>query len=189
MSSIAAAWQSGAPPDHALVERMLAAAPHRGAKFSLLSIGWAVLGVSNGEGQWWASLGGSGRWACAIHGPVDNARELCELVGEKEVATALAALVAQKGVDALDLIRGTFAGVVTNGQDLICFRDHLGGRPLFFRQERARAFVATEAKQILAGAGMQRQPDLSAIELMFYRGIGPEAAVKGVSRVFYGETV
>ena len=168
---------------------MLVVAPHRGPQFSFLSIGWVVLGASNGEGQWWASLGLSGRWACAIHGPVDNAKELCELAGEREVAAALAALVAQKGVDALDLIRGTFAGVVTNGQDLICFRDHLGGRPLFFRQESARAFVATEAKQVLAGAGIQRQPDLSAIELMFYRGIGPEAAVKGVSRVFYGETV
>lgn len=189
MSSIAAAWQSGTPPEQALVEAMLAAAPHRGAQFTFLSTGWVVLGVSNGNSQWWASLGKSGRWACAIHGPVDNATELCELAGEDEVASALAALVTQKGVDALDLIRGNFAGVVTNGQDLICFRDHLGGRPLFFRQESARAFVATEAKQILAGAGIPRQPDLSAIEMMFYRGIGPEAAVKGVSRVFYGETV
>ncbi|HJU81653.1 MAG TPA: asparagine synthase-related protein [Acidimicrobiia bacterium] len=189
MSSIAAAWQSGTPPEHALVERMLTAAPHRGAQCTFLSTGWVVLGVSNGQGQSWASLGESGRWACAIHGPVDNARELCELGGEREVATALAALVARKGADALDLVRGTFAGVVTNGQELICFRDHLGGRPLFFRQESSRLFVATEAKQVVAGAGIQRQPDLAAIELMFYRGIGPEAAVKGVSRVFYGETV
>ena len=189
MSSIAAAWQSGTPPEQALVERMLAAAPHRGDQFTFLSTGSVVLGVSNGNSQWWASLGKSGLWACAIHGPVDNAKHLCELAGEEEVASALAALVTQKGVDALDLIRGNFAGVVTNGQDLLCFRDHLGGRPLFFRQESTRTFVATEAKQILAGAGIPRQPDLSAIEMMFYRGIGPEAAVKGVSRVFYGETV
>ncbi|MGH8925087.1 MAG: asparagine synthase-related protein [Acidimicrobiia bacterium] len=190
MSSIAAAWQSGAPPAVTVVDRMLSAAPHRGAEHTFISIGQVSLGASNGEGPAWATLGGGQGWACAVHGPVDNSDELSSMAGEgANVAVAIATLVARKGALALDLIRGAFAGVVTDGRDLICFRDHLGGRPLFFRHERARGFVATEAKQVVAGAGIDRQPDLSAVELMFYRGIGPEAAVKGVSRVFYGETV
>lgn len=168
---------------------MLAAAPHRGSVRSFLSIGQVTLGISNGDFTW-ATVGAEEAWACAVIGPVDNADELGRLAGRgSNVAESIAALVARQGTYALDLLRGTFAGVVTDGRELICFRDHIGGRPLFFRQERDRGFVATEAKQVIAGAGVSRQPDLSAIEMMFYRGIGPEAAVKGVSRVFYGETV
>ena len=190
LSSIAAAWQSGAPPTEMVVGRMLRAAPHRGGEHTFLSHGQVTLGASCGEDPTWAELGEGQGWACAIHGPVDNSEDLRHLAGGNgNVATAIASLVGRKGAIALDLIRGAFAGVVTDGRDLICFRDHLGGRPLFFRQERDRGFVATEAKQVLAGAGLSREPDLAAIELMFYRGIGPEAAVKGVSRVFYGQTV
>lgn len=169
---------------------MLAAAPHRGDNYAFLSLGSVSLGVSNSSGPQWAQIGSSTGWACAVQGPVDNAEELCKLAGSaKNVAVAVAHLVSRMGKRALDLLRGSFAGVVTDGQDLVCFRDHLGGRPLFFRHEGPGTFVATEPKQIVAGAELKREPDLAAIELMFYRGIGPESALKGVSRVFYGETV
>lgn len=172
------------------MQRMLATAPHRGDNYVFLSLGNVSLGVSNSSGPQWAQVGASEAWACAVQGPVDNADELCKLAGNpKNVAIAVANLVSRRGNRALDLLRGSFAGVVTDGQDLVCFRDHLGGRPLFFRHGDFATFVATEAKQIVAGAELKREPDLAAIELMFYRGIGPESALKGVSRVFYGETV
>jgi asparagine synthase (glutamine-hydrolysing) len=173
-----------------VIERMLAAAPHRGQADGYVTLGNVTLGTSNTDRASWASLGSAGGWACAIHGPVDNAADLCQLADNAgNVAVALATLVAREGKIAVDRLRGAFAGVATDGRDLICFRDHIGGRPLFFRHEDTDGWVATEAKQVLAGAGLKREPDLDAIQLMFYRGIGPDAAVKGVSRVFYGEIV
>lgn len=190
LSSIAAAWSSGGPTERSVIERMLAASPHRGRAYDYLTLGSVMLGTSNTDRAPWASLGSADGWACAIHGPVDNARELSELAGGVvNVATALSSLIAREGKMAVDRLRGAFAGVATDGRELICFRDHIGGRPLFFRHEDAQGWVGTEAKQVLAGANHKREPDLPAIELMFYRGIGPEAAVKGVSRVFYGEIV
>jgi asparagine synthase (glutamine-hydrolysing) len=191
LSSIAAAWtSSGLPPEPSVIERMLAASPHRGRAYAYVTLGNAILGTSNTDRASWASLGLAGGWACAINGPVDNAGELCELAdGAGNVASALSALLAREGKNAVDRLRGAFAGVATDGRYLICFRDHIGGRPLFFRHEDAQGWVASEAKQVLAGAGRKREPDLDAIELMFYRGIGQDAAVKGVRRVFYGEIV
>ena len=189
MSSVVAIWGQPAPPVSSAY-RMLAAAPHRGSGHDLLSHGNVVLGAGNLPGESWAVLGAHGGWACALHGPIDNFPELHALVPLAATpAAAVAGLFAERGADAVDLLRGTFAGVATDGQTIYCFRDHLGGRPLFYRQRPQGTWVATEAKQVAAGAGLSRQPDLDAVQLMFYRGVGPDSAIKGVQRVFYADVV
>ena len=72
------------------------------------------------------------------------------------------------GVNAPSLMRGAFSGIVTDGQKIWCFRDHLGLRPLFYRDESKAFFVATEPKQIIAGARLSREPDMEALEQIFY---------------------
>ena len=188
MSSIAAASGREETPALDSISRMLAAAPHRGPAGAMLAHGMVILGITNGPVPW-ASLGTAEGWACAIHGPIDNADALGTSDYGGNVASAIAFLFSKHGPAAADHLRGAFAGVATDGQQVICFRDHLGGRPLFFRQDSERTWVATEAKQVVAGAGMSRQPDLEAIESMFYRGTSDQSAVKGVSRVYPAQTV
>jgi asparagine synthase (glutamine-hydrolysing) len=74
---------------------------------------------------------------------------------------------------------------VTDGRGLWCIRDHLGIRPLFYRDDPKAFFAATEAKQVLAGADIGREPNLEVLERIFY-GRMPEdmpSAYKGVSRL------
>jgi asparagine synthase (glutamine-hydrolysing) len=167
---------------------MLQAAPHRGIPGATIRQGNVLIGVSTTDGGW-SSIGQSANWVAAIHGPIDNAAELGDHQPHLGVATSLAGLFARFGLKALDQLRGAFAGIVTDGERLFCFRDHLGSRPLFYRATSEHAWVATEAKQVVAGAGLRSEPDLDAIQQMFYRGTSEDSALKGVSRVFPSECV
>lgn len=74
---------------------------------------------------------------------------------------------------------------MTDGRAVWCFRDHLGFRTLFFREEREVFVAATEAKQVVEGAGLARQPDLEVLESIFYGDYGDDtpSALRGVSRL------
>jgi len=43
---------------------------------------------------------------------------------------------------------------VTDGRTLWCSRDHLGFQTSFYRDDPEALVVATEAKQVVAGAGI-----------------------------------
>ena len=84
-----------------------------------------------------------------------------------------------------EVLRGAFAVIVSDGSRLWCFRDHLGFGTLFYRAEREAIYVATEAKQVVAAAGIPWQPDLDVATAIFHRENDDETpcAVRGVSRL------
>ena len=165
MGSIAVVHHTSATPDGGAVERALRAAPHRGEELDVRTVGSVSLGVSNAaelRDAWLASADGH---AAVVTGTLDNAAEL-GLAGDPAVA-ALAAFDAW-GEDAPARLRGVFAGAWTDGTKLVVFRDHLGLAPLFHRESADGLVAATEGKQVAAGAGIAREPDVEAVEAMFF---------------------
>jgi asparagine synthase (glutamine-hydrolysing) len=152
--------------------------------------GVVALGVSNESGftdSWIAAEEGG---AAALTGALDNKAEVdAELarVGHPvpdggPAATVLAAFGAW-GEAAPARFRGMFAGVWTDGASALVFRDHLGLAPLHHREDDGTFVAATEAKQVAAGAGIAREPDVESAEAMFFgRFDSRHTMVKGVSR-------
>jgi asparagine synthase (glutamine-hydrolysing) len=175
----------------ALLERMLGASPHRGSAFKHRALGDVVLGVSNAADRLDSTLASAGELAAAYSGTLLNATELTKTLAEAQCAPACAspagvllAAFRAYGASAANRLRGEFAAVITDGHRLWCFRDHLGIRPLFYRDDHRAFFAATEPKQILAVAAITREPDLEVLEGIFY-GVMPEdmpSAFKGIKR-------
>ena len=65
------------------------------------------------------------------------------------------------------------------------FRDHLGYGLLFYRYDGDGFYAATEAKQVVAGAGIRREPDLDVVEGIFFNSFDDETpcALRGVQRL------
>ncbi|NED95070.1 hypothetical protein G1H11_07060 [Phytoactinopolyspora alkaliphila] len=180
-------------PDPGAVIRMLKAVPHRGSVVQTLESGNAIVAVVGDGERSVSSLGSHGRWACALLGPLDNVADLAadlrlegEPAGQDESARVVAAAFARWGAGAPARLRGAFAGIVSDGDRAWSFRDHIGGRTFFFRDDGRTWWGASEAKQVVAGAGLIRQPDLDAISTTYFRGVSEASALKGVSRLRYG---
>ena len=192
MSSLVAVLSKAAPAEISLVEKMLAAAPHRGTNLHVTTFGSCALGVSNESETIDGTISKDGRLLAAFVGNLDNAVELrtrltelgCALPSCKP-ADLLVAAFEIFGPDAPKYFRGAFSGVVTNGTDLWCFRDHLGFQTLFFRDEPKAFFVATEAKQIIAGTGILKEPNTEVLELLFYGRLTHQTppALRGIERL------
>jgi asparagine synthase (glutamine-hydrolysing) len=166
VGSIAVVHHARSAPDGAAVERALSAAPHRGDALEVRTLGAVSLGISNaGEltDAWIASDDGR---AAVVTGTLDNADEL-GLDGGDPAAQVLAAFDAW-GEDAPARLRGVFSGGWTDGTKLVVFRDQLGLAPLFHRESPDGFVAATEGKQVAAGAGIAREPDVEAVEAMFF---------------------
>src|SRR5438105_8770741 len=82
-------------------------------------------------------------------------------------------------------LRGAFAVLLTDWRRLWAFRDHVGLRPLFYRTEGDRLFVASEAKQVVAGAQIRKEPDVDGLTRLFFGRYLEEApsALRGVRRL------
>jgi len=192
MGSIIGILSRLAPPEIAVGQRMLAAAPHRGSNYVVRIFGNCILGISNTDDFADASISDAGHCMAVWKGQLDNAAELRKrLKGmnasslSNEPADLVALAFKTFGANAPSLMRGAFSGIVTDGRKIWCFRDHLGLRPLFYRDEPNAFFVATEPKQIIAGAHLSREPDPEALERIFY-GRTPAnmpCALKGISRI------
>jgi asparagine synthase (glutamine-hydrolysing) len=191
MGAIAVVLAREARPDQVTVGRMLAASPHRGAAAEHRVCGQAILGVSNHAERADSTIASSGELAAAYSGTLLNVPELTRTLAEAGFppsCTSPAGLLLTAfrafGAKAANRLRGEFAAVITDGQRLWCFRDHLGIRPLFYRDSREVFLAATEPKQILAGAGLSREPNLEVLEGIFY-GRMPEdmpSAYRGINR-------
>jgi len=187
-----------APPDPALARRMLEAAPHRGSCTTLRRVGDCVLGIATRPDFVDERLSSEGPVVAALAGRVDNAAELYRLLADagsvpasSADADVVVAAVRAFGPDAPRRMRGAFAGIVTDGKTLWCFRDHIGFRPLFYRDDRRRLVAASEPRQVVVGAELAEQPDLALLEHMFYGHMPSDApaALKGVARLAQGTTL
>jgi len=134
----------------------------------------------------------------ALSGRLDNAAELYRTLtaaGSPPESPADADVVVAAfrmfGVDAANRMRGAFAGIVTDGRNLWCFRDHIGFRPLFYRDEPRTFYAASEARQIVVGAKLGEEPDLDVLEQMFFGRMVSDtpAALKGVARLAQATTL
>jgi len=186
------------PPDQALARAMLAAAPHRGPITALRTLGDAVVGAANRPGAADETVSVDGPVIAVLSGRLDNAADLrreLAAAGSAPAGPADADIVVAAfrvhGSEAPNRMRGCFAGVVTDGRALWCFRDHVGFRPLFYRDD-PRAFVAaSESRQVVVGAQSSEEPDLDVLVRIFYGDIPADtpAALKGASRLPQGSVL
>ena len=189
MGALAAYLGDSAPPDPAVVRRMLDAVPHRGGKRLTGTHGRCAYGVVfSDELPDAASIAIHDDIAVVVCGSIDNLAELRALLGPaaaESPAAAVHAAFRRFGNTAPNLLRGVFAGVVTDGSSLNVFRDHVGFEPLFIRSEGTTTYVASEIKQVIAGSGIPREPDRSVIEGMLFDNYADDSvcALRGVRRV------
>jgi asparagine synthetase B (glutamine-hydrolysing) len=171
---------------------MLGAAPHRGSQNTVRVVGQCVLGVSNQPGFHDSTISSEGAMAAVLRGHLDNGAELAAKVranghpaASANPADVVVAAFACYGPEAPAHMRGDFTGTFTDGTTLACFRDPIGLRPMFYRDDAQACTVATEAKQVLAGAQLKNEPDLQVVEQIFYgrMSAGFPSALKGVSRL------
>src|SRR4051812_9985244 len=135
MGSLAVAVTPAASADR--VERMLAAAPHRGGAIDAVSAGRVTLGVSNDPAfvdSWTAQSDGL---IAAFSGALDTHSEL------GDPAAAVLALFREHGEAFVERLRGVFAGVVSDGERAWVFRDQFGFRTLFHRRDANGFFAAS----------------------------------------------
>ena len=180
------------PADQTLARAMLAAAPHRGATFALRVRGSCVLGVATRDDFIDASVSADGPIIAALLGRLDNAAELEQALraagapaGSSDHADLVAAAVGLWGLDAPSRMRGSFAGLVSDGTTVWGFRDHLGFRPLFYADGPRRFVAAAESRQVVVGAGLSEEPDLDLLTEMLFGNMPADApaALRGVCRL------
>src|SRR3989441_1077321 len=180
------------PPELALAREMLAAAPPRGSGTTLRVLGNCVLGVANRPDFVDATVSSEGALVAALSGRLDNAAELHQALtaaGSPPESSADADVVVAAfrafGRDAPNRMRGCFAGIVTDGSAVWCFRDHAGFRPLFYRDDPRTFVAASEPRQVVVGAQLSEEPDFDVLERILYGRMPSDtpAALKGVARL------
>jgi asparagine synthase (glutamine-hydrolysing) len=192
MGAVRAVFARAGRPDRRAVDLMHAAAPHRGTDGEVLELGDCMLCVSADSERREAWLAAGDGLAVAFAGALDNLADLArevEAAGTHPVprdpADVVRGLFRIFGEDTPRRLRGTFAVIVTNGSRLWAFRDHLGFKTLFYRDAPDALYVASEAKQVVAGAGLPCEPDPEVVERIFYGRVDDDTpcALKGVRRL------
>jgi asparagine synthase (glutamine-hydrolysing) len=191
VGGIAAVVTRDGEPAQGSVERMLAPVPHRGGVCQTVATGRAVLGIVGRPDRPDASVAVVDGVAAAFTGVLDNAEELAVSLGRhngvdtRSPARLLIDMFRRFGDELPSRLRGTYSAVVTDGQRLVCFRDHLGLDTLFYRRDATGCWVASEAKQVTAGAGIPREPNLDVLEQIFFKDVndGLPSALAGVERL------
>lgn len=198
MGSVIALLSRSGAPDATVARRMLSAAPHRGAAVDLRVCESAILGVSNTVDRTDSVISAEGGIIAAFSGSLDNAADMSRraaAAGFPPVSSNPADIVVSAfrafGPDAPNHLRGVFAGVVTDGRRMWSFRDHLGFGPLFYRDDSRGFLAASEVKQVIAGAGLTREPNMEVLERIFYGRLLQKtpSAFQGVNRVPHATTV
>lgn len=171
--------------------RGLAAAPHRGMDIRLAQQGRFTL-AAGADDLDTVAVGSARGLTVAFVGSLDNAADVAsrlgvatEGAGPPDIVDILAAAFRVWGPEFPGQLRGVFSGAVTDGTTLHAFRDHVGYRPLFYRQDGAGFVAATEAKQVVAAAGIAREPDLDVVSAILFRRLDDESpsALRGVRRL------
>src|SRR5438477_3537819 len=181
MSSFSAslARSGAAEPDRE--RRMLEAAPHRGNRLEVRAVGACTLGVSRRDDDDHTGVSAGGRLVAAFAGRLDNGPELRGALiaagtdpRSDSPADIVEAAYERWGERALARMRGHFAAAVSDGERIWCFRDQVGFRAVYHRSDESGMFFGSEAKQVLAGAGVAREADVDAVEaILFGAGGGP----------------
>jgi asparagine synthase (glutamine-hydrolysing) len=192
MSGLVATRLHTTTPADDIVDRMFAAAPHRGTRLHVLTHGRTIVAACDMTDLDEASVAKHGAVAVAFCGILDNLTELrAELArrGVRPADTTEAAVVAAGwdvwGRDVALRMRGTYTVAASDGEILTCFRDHQGFRSLFYHDGLSGTFVATEVKQVAAGPELPMDPDREIVERIFYADYDDDTptAVRGIQRL------
>ena len=192
MGSISVALFHSGVPDEAVVEEMIRAAPHRGGRTKLIQHGSATLAVATSEDSRGRSPRVDGDIAVALAGTIDNLADVAREAGASGSSTPVpgSGRHPDRGVSGVrhrppPRLRGVFGGVVSDRARIMAFRDHLGFGPVFYRRDARGVFVASEAKQIVAGAGIAEEPDLDVCEEIYFQTYDEStpSALRGVERL------
>ena len=191
MGVLAAILSKSGPTNPETVRAMLAVSRHYGGSVTVATLGDCAIGTLSGSRVVDTELSKEGDWLAAFSGKLDNKEELIASLQSKgrrvsgSCAELVLTLVRDHGVDAPTRMRGVFAALVSDGKELWCFRDQLGWRPLHFHDGPDRFVVASEARQVIVGAGLPREPDIPVLEALFYARLtkSTPSVWKGVERL------
>lgn len=191
MGAISILLSRAGPPDPQAALRMSAAAPHRGGQRTVEVLGNVAVAVTNDPEWVTATLARRNGRLAVFAGALDNDADLrTELrrqgapePADETPAAALLAAFDRWGEEAVSRLRGSFAGAVTDGRTVRCFRDHFGTRPLFYHDAPGAFYAATEVKQVLAGAPITREADLEHLHGVLFGGLSHSTAYRGVERI------
>jgi asparagine synthetase B (glutamine-hydrolysing) len=191
MSGVAGVLGFRELPGASAFTSMLQAIPHRGSQHQIVACGSAILGVASHAEREDASIAEADGYAAAFVGVLDNVQQMeRELFRSdsipRDVTPARLVLEAVRRNPAdVRRLRGAFSAVVTDGERLICLRDHIGFSSLFYRRDDHAAIVGSEAKQVIAGSRISKEPDLDVLESIFYQSYDDAmpCALRGVLRV------
>ena len=184
-----------APPDESIARRALAAVPYSAPEVTLRRLGSCLVGVALQSDLLDGSVSADGPLIAALDGRLDNAAELhqkCLAAGAPPLSSSDADIVVAAfekfGPDVVNRFRGAFAGAVTDGRTVWAFRDHVGFRVLFYRDDPQQFILASDAKSVLAAAQLRAEPDFEVLEAIFFGGLPSHtpSALKGASRVPQG---
>ena len=192
MGSLAAVLFRSSTADEGRVRSMLESAPHRGSSVTTATRGQVVVGISDHADRPEGDVAEGSGLTVAFTGSLDDAPALASArttnrtaPGADGPASAILAGFAAEGEAVIPKLRGVYSAVVTDGERLWAFRDHIGFRTLFHRDEAGAFYLATEAKQVIAGAGIPREPDLDVLGSILFREYDDQtpAALRGVRRL------
>ena len=178
-----------------IVERMLDAAPHRGEERQLASVGRCSIGVINDPDHREATFAARNGLVVAFTGTLDNADDIAQRLsrsngagGAANPAELVLAAFEALGESLPPLLRGNFSCIIGDGERVWAFRDQIGFESLFHREDARGVYLATEAKQVLAGAGVAPEPDIELVEATFYGDVQGATAcpLRGVQRLLPG---
>jgi asparagine synthase (glutamine-hydrolysing) len=171
----------------------LAAAPHRGTRTTLASLGRTTLGVTNDPALADAWIADEGDLVAAVCGDLDEIDELAATLGAQghspadpdDPASAVCAAWRAWGEDTPSRLRGSYAIAVSDGDRVWAFRDHVGYRALSYREDANAVTIASEPKQVIAASGIASEPDLDVLEHVFFTDYDDEtpSALRGVWRL------
>ncbi len=176
------------------LDRMLERSPYRGTSERLvegpLAIGVQTLGRD-------ASMAAVGNWVVAFHGHIGNWDELAygssrAVPRDASNALRMAEAYEDLGDRLFARLRGEWAVLIWNRREkaLLAARDFMGCRPLFWRAGRGSLYVASEVRQVLAGAGCSGEISWDYVRRFAGWEPNPELTVaKGVLRVPPGRLV
>ena len=184
------------PPDESLARRALAAVPYAVPNVQFRRQGSCLLGIATQPGlPDDASISAEGSLIAALDGRLDNAVELhqeCVAAGATPATTSDADIVVAAfrrfGPDVVNRFRGVYAGAVSDGKMLWAFRDHVGFRALFFREDPKAFVLAKDAKSVVVASEITEEPDLDVLKHIFYGGMPAyiPTALKGILRLPQG---
>ncbi|MCU7960906.1 MAG: hypothetical protein KZQ58_13120 [gamma proteobacterium symbiont of Bathyaustriella thionipta] len=148
-----------------------------------------LLGIQSNAGD--ASLTEYGVFVVAVHGFISNWGDLKRtwshaFSSSSNDADKLAAAYRQLGHGLFEQLRGEFSILIWNREckRLVAVRDTVGCRPLFMLRQ-PQVLLASEIRQLRAGAGFEPKPDLSNIvqTMLYYHIDQSRTSFEGVERL------